>query len=57
MILPPIGRRAEVTYSNSEGMDIFSFKPARQSGEIVSSSTATREFALAAEEIRRRMDR
>lgn len=57
MILPPIGRRAEVTYSNSEGMDIFSFKPARQSGEIVSSSAATREFALAAEEIRRRMDR
>lgn len=56
-ILPPIGRRADVTYSNSEGLDIFSFKPARQSAEMVSSSPATREFALAAEEIRRRMDR
>ena len=57
LLLPPISRRAEITYAVSEGLDIFSFKPARASGEIVSASQATREFAAAAEELRRRMDR
>ncbi len=56
LILPPISRRAEISYAMSEGLDIFSFKPSRQSGEMVSASQATREYALAAAEIRRRMD-
>jgi chromosome partitioning protein len=57
LVLPSISRRAEITYAVSEGLDIFSFKPARASGEMVSASQSTREFAAAAEELRRRMER
>ena len=56
LMLPPIYRRADVTVANSQGLDIFSFKPSRQSGGMVSSSPATQDFAQASEEIRRRMD-
>jgi chromosome partitioning protein len=56
LILPPISRRAEVTQATSEGLDIFSYRPPRSSGGIVSASPATAEFARATEEIRRRMD-
>jgi len=55
LILKPISRRADVNYANSEGLDIFSFKPSRKSGAMVSASPATQEFAQVAEEIRRRM--
>ena len=55
LILKPISRRADVNYANSEGLDIFSFKPSRKSGAMASASPATQEFAQVAEEIRRRM--
>lgn len=55
LMLPPISRRADVTYANTEGLDIFSFKPGRHSRELVSSNPSTQEFAQAAQEIRRRM--
>ncbi|MGD0613608.1 MAG: ParA family protein [Anaerolineales bacterium] len=57
LVLPHISRRAEITYAVSEGLDIFSFKPARMSREMVSASQSTHEFAVVAEELRRRMDR
>ena len=55
LILKPISRRADVNYANSEGLDIFSFKPSRKSNAMVSASPATQEFAQVAEEIRQRM--
>ena len=55
LILKPISRRADVNYANSEGLDIFSFKPSRKSSAMASASPATQEFAQVAEEIRRRM--
>jgi chromosome partitioning protein len=54
-ILSPISRRADVSYANSEGLDIFSFKPARRSDQLMSANPATQEFAHVAEEIRQRM--
>ena len=56
LILKPISRRADVNYANSEGLDIFSFKPSRKSNAMASASPATQEFAQVAEEIRQRMD-
>lgn len=56
LLLPPISERADVTYAHSEGLDIFSFRPARQPGKLRSSSPATLEFARTAEEIRARLD-
>jgi chromosome partitioning protein len=55
LILSPINRRADVSYANGEGLDIFSFKPARRSDQLVSANPATQEFAHVAEEIRQRM--
>ena len=55
LVLKPISRRADVNYANSEGLDIFSFKPSRKSSAMVSASPATQEFAQVAEEIRQRM--
>ncbi|MFZ1041867.1 MAG: ParA family protein [Anaerolineales bacterium] len=55
LILKPISRRADVNYANSEGLDIFSFKPSRKSNAMASASPATQEFAQVAEEIRQRM--
>ncbi|MCJ7625393.1 MAG: ParA family protein [Anaerolineaceae bacterium] len=56
LLLPPISERADVTYAHSEGLDIFSFRPARQSGMLESSSQATIEFSKTAKEIRARLD-
>jgi len=56
LVLKPISRRADVNYANSEGLDIFSFKPSRKSNAMASASPATQEFAQVAEEIRQRMD-
>ena len=55
LVLTPISRRADVNYANSEGLDIFSFKPSRKSNAMASASPATQEFAQVAEEIRHRM--
>ena len=57
LVLPPVSRRTEITQAASEGLDIFSYRPPRNSGGIVSASPATAEFARAAQEIRDRMDR
>jgi chromosome partitioning protein len=56
LVLPPITRRAEIAYASSEGLDIFSFKPARKPDLLASASQASQEYAAVAEEIRRRMD-
>lgn len=56
LLLPPISSRAEVTEANTDGLDIFSYRPARKSQELASSSIATQEFAKAANEFRRRVD-
>jgi len=55
LVLSPINRRADINYANSEGLDIFSFKPSRRSGELTSANVATQEFGRVAEEIRQRM--
>jgi chromosome partitioning protein len=56
LVLPPISRRAEITYASSEGLDIFSFRPSRRSDSLASASEASQEYAAVAEEIRRRLD-
>jgi len=54
-LLPNIHRRAEITYAISSGLDIFSFRPARNKEEIESASLAVQEFASLLKELRRRM--
>ena len=56
LVLPPIARRGEITSALTQGLDIFSFKPPRQSESLASASLATQEFAALAMEIRRRLD-
>lgn len=54
-LLPPVAERADVTYANSEGMDIFSFRPPRSGEALASSSPAAQEFAAMANEVRKRL--
>lgn len=56
LLLPPIADRSEVESATNEGMDIFSFKPSRQSDRIESVNKAANEYGIVAREIRRRMD-
>ena len=56
LMLPPVYQRAEISDAFTAGLDIFSYKPARQSGAMVSSSSSTHEYAEVAEELRRRLD-
>jgi chromosome partitioning protein len=56
LMLPPISQRVEVADAFTAGLDIFSYKPARQTEAIMSSSPSTQEYARAAEEIRRRLE-
>jgi len=56
-MLPPIIQRSEISDAFTAGLDIFSYKPARQSGAIMSSSPSTREYAQVAEELRNRLER
>jgi chromosome partitioning protein len=55
LMLPPISHRAEISDAFTAGLDIFSYKPARQAGAIMSSSLSTREYAQVAEELRGRL--
>ena len=57
LMLPPIIQRSEISDAFTAGLDIFSCKPARQSGAIMSSSPSTREYAQVAEELRNRLER
>ena len=57
LMLPPIIQRSEISDAFTAGLDIFSYKPARQSGAIMSSSPSTREYAQVAEELRNRLER
>jgi len=54
-VLSPISHRADINYANSQGLDIFSFKPSRRQGELTSANPATQEFGRVAEEVRQRM--
>ena len=56
LMLPPISHRAEISDAFTAGLDIFSYKPARQAGSIMSSSPSTREYAQVAEELRSRLE-
>ena len=56
LILPSIGDRGDVHSAQYQGLDIFSYKPARDSGDLASSSVATQEYAKVSEIIRKRMD-
>jgi cellulose biosynthesis protein BcsQ len=56
LMLPPIYQRAEISDAFTAGLDIFSYKPARQAGTMVSSSSSTHEYAGVAEELRRRLN-
>ena len=56
LVLPPISHRAEISDAFTAGLDIFSYKPSRQSGAMASSSASTQEYAELAMEVRRRVD-
>lgn len=55
MVMPNIHRRAEITYAFSNGLDIFSYRPARNKEEIKSASLAVQEFTILLKELRKRM--
>jgi chromosome partitioning protein len=56
LMLSPISQRVEVADAFTAGLDIFSYKPARQAEAIISSSASTQEYARVAEEIRQRLE-
>ena len=47
LLLPPIHKASDLAYAHSSHMDVFTYRPPRNpgSGNIVSSSRATREYA------------
>jgi len=57
LILPPIALRGDVHTAQTQGLDIFSYKPPRDSEAMASSNLATQEYAAVAEEIKKRIDR
>jgi chromosome partitioning protein len=56
LILPSIGDRGDVHSAQTQGLDIFSYKPARDTGDLASSNLAAQEYAKVAETIRSRMN-
>jgi chromosome partitioning protein len=58
LILPPIGQRTDVQKAQADALDIFSYKPPRTSSEkpLESSSEASKDYAAAADEIKKRVD-
>ncbi len=52
LVLSPITYRGDVHTAQSQGLDIFSYKPPRDPESIASSSLATQEYASAAEKIK-----
>ena len=57
LILSPIALRGDVHTAQTQGLDIFSYKPPRDSEAVASSSLATQEYAKVAEEIKKRIDK
>ena len=58
LVLPPVGDRGDVHSAQTQGLDIFSYKPPRDPGEdIASSNLAAQEYAKVSEVIRDRLDR
>lgn len=58
LILPPIALRGDVHTAQTQGLDIFSYKPPRDpEEELDSSSKATQEYAAVAGEIKKRIDK
>lgn len=55
-LLSPIAFRGDVHTAQSQGMDIFSYKPPRDSEAVASSNLATQEYAKVAEEVKKRID-
>jgi len=56
-LLSPIAFRGDVHTAQSQGMDIFSYKPPRDSEALASSSLATQEYAKVAEEVKKIIDK
>ncbi len=54
-VLPPITRRADITYATSKGLDIFSHKPPRNKRNIESKNNSVIEFANLATVLRKQM--
>ena len=57
LLLPPIALRGDVHTAQSQGLDIFSYKPPRDPEAVASSNLATKEYAEVAEEIKKRIDK
>ena len=57
LVLPSIGDRGDVHSAQTQGLDIFSYKPPRDASEdLASSNQAAQEYAKVAETIRNRID-
>ncbi len=56
LILPAIGDRGDVHSAQTLGLDIFSFKPPKDSDDIASSNLAAQEYAKVSEVIRNRIN-
>jgi len=56
-ILSPIAFRGDVHTAQSQGKDIFSYKPPRDPEAVASSNLASKEYAKVAEEVKKRIDR
>ena len=56
LVLPPIANRTDINMAETQGLDIFSYKPPRDPTSIASSSKATQEYATLADEIKKRID-
>lgn len=57
LILSPITLRGDVHTAQTQGLDIFSYKPPRDPEAVASSNLAAQEYAQVAEEIKERIDR
>jgi len=57
LILSPIAFRGDVHTAQSQGLDIFSYKPPRDSEAVASSNLATQEYAKVAEQIKKSIDK
>lgn len=57
LILPPIALRGDVHTAQTQGLDIFSYKPPRDPEAVASSSLATQEYAQVAEAIKNKIDK
>ena len=56
LIMSPIALRGDVHTAQTQGLDIFSYKPPRDSEAVASSNMATQEYAKVAEEVKKRID-